>query len=430
MLSAARREPFACFARPIVTSSAREGTVPTYTYAVRSPSAELLRGELEASNLPAALVRLSADGGRVLRVEEQRPGILAPKPRITEHELALLFRHLGAMVESGVSLGEGIDVLRRDSPNQHLHHVLDEVGRALRKGRPLSEALERFPFTFSPAHLALVRAGERSGQLSALLADIADHLEQTGKITRRLTTALIYPAVVGSLLIVIAVSFLTFVLPQVIAVYRDLGVERGLPWMTRAVIRVSGIAVPALLILAAIAVMGGLTWAGMSRSRSGAAVVDALKLRMPFLGQVVHHTGLARFAGTLGLLLRHQVPALEALDLAGEASGSPSIARGARQTAAALSRGKSFAASLDESTAFPKSLTARVSAAEAGGTLPEALVSTARFYGGYAEHLAMLFGAVIEPFFIIILGIAVAFIMGGVFAPLLQAVNELMNLAY
>jgi len=401
--------------------------MPTYAYAVRSPSAEFRRGELEAAGLPAALMQLTADGGRVLRIEERRAAVLAPKPRITEHELALLFRHLGSMIESGVSLGEGIDVLRRDSPNQHLHHVLDEVGRALAKGRPLSEALERFPLTFSSAHLALVRAGERSGQLPALLSDIADHLEQTGKITRRLTTALIYPAVVGSLLTVIAVVFVTFVLPQFIGVYADLGIDRMLPWITRAVLRLSGLVLPVLLVLGVIAGIVAIMWAVMSRSRTGAAVLDALRLRLPFLGQVFHHMGIARFATTLGLLLKYRVPALDALYLAGEASGSPTLARGARHTAAVLSRGHSLAASFDRSGAFPKALTARVSAAQAGGTVPAALRSTGRFHSGYAEHLAALFGAVIEPFFIIILGLGVGLIMGGVFTPLLRAVSELMN---
>ena len=136
---------------------------------------------------------------------------------------------------------------------------------------------------------------------------------------------------------------------------------------------------------------------------------------------------LSRFASALGLLLRHRVPSFDALALAGEGCGSPEIARGARRTAAGLSRGRGFAASMEEAEVFPKALIARAAAAEAGGTLPGALKSTGDFYAGHARHLAALFGAVIEPFFVILLGIGVAFIFGGVFAPLMRAITSLMS---
>ncbi|UCC69573.1 MAG: type II secretion system F family protein [Armatimonadota bacterium] len=398
-----------------------------YTYTLREPSGAVGRGRVEARDLPAAVSQLTAGGGRVLRIQEQLPGILAARPRITEHELALFFRHLGSMVETGVPLGEGINVLRRDSPNQHLHHVLHEVSRALARGRPLSEALSQFPRTFPPTYLALVRAGERSGQLPKLLGEIADNLEEAGAITRRLTTALIYPAVVGSALVVIATTFVTVILPQWIAVYEDLGIIRNLPWITRLLVRVSAIVLPTLLVIGVAALIALAIWAAISRSRAGSAALDALKLRLPFLGQVTHHAGLARFAGTLGLLLKYRVPTLDAMGLAGDASGSAEIARGARQSAAMLSRGETFANAVADVPVFPRSLTARVTAAESGSTLPEALQSTGRFYAGHAQHLAALFGAVIEPFFIILLGIGVAFILGGIFAPLLRAISALQG---
>jgi len=399
----------------------------TYAYAAREASGALRRGQVEAPNLPAALVEVRGEEARVLRIREVQPGILAHKPRITEHELALLFRHLGAMIETGVSLGEGVDVLRRDSPNQHLHHVLDEVARSLARGRPLSEALEKFPLTFSPAQVALVRAGERSGQLPTLLSEIADHLEQSGDIGRRLVAALIYPAIVGLTLVVVAATFLVMVLPQYVAIYKDLGIDQNMPWITRALLRVSSVTFPAIIILAAAALIAAGVWASASRNRTGFAMLDALKLRLPFLGQVVYHAALARFASALGLLLRHHVPNLDALELAGEGCGSAEIARGARRTAAGLSRGKRFAASMEEAGVFPKALIARAAAAEAGGTLPEALKSTGDFYAGHARHLAALFGAVIEPFFVILLGIGVAFVFGGVFAPLMRAITSLMT---
>ncbi len=399
----------------------------TYAYVAREASGAVRRGQVEAPNLPAAMVEVKGEEARVLRIREMHPGLLAHRPRITEHELALLFRHLGAMIETGVSLGEGVDVLRRDSPNQHLHHVLDEVARSLARGRPLSEALEKFPLTFSPAQVALVRAGEKSGQLPTLLNEIADHLEQSGDIARRLVAALIYPAIVGLTLVVVAATFLVLVLPQYAAIYKDLGIGQSMPWITRALLRVSSVTFPIIIILAAAALIAGWVWAAASRSRTGFVMLDALKLRVPFLGQVAYHAGLARFASALGLLLRHRVPSFDALALAGEGCGSPEIARGARRTAAGLSRGRGFAASMEEAEVFPKALIARAAAAEAGGTLPEALKSTGDFYAGHARHLAALFGAVIEPFFVILLGIGVAFIFGGVFAPLMRAITSLMS---
>lgn len=399
----------------------------TYTYTARDASRALVRGDLRATDLPAAISQVTAEGGQVLRMHEQLPGLLSPRPRITEHELALFFRHLASMVETGVPLGEGVDVLRRDSPNQHLRHVLDEVARSLARGRRLSDGLSQFPRTFPPAYLALVRAGEQSGQLPSLLAGIADHLEDAGAITRRLTTALVYPAVVGTALLLIATTFVTMILPQWVAVYADLGLLRELPGVTRFLIRVSGIVLPTVLVIAVAAMIALAMWATMSRSRAGSALLDALKLKLPFLGQVAYHAGLARFASTLGLMLKYHTPALAAMELSGDASGSAEIARGARQAASMLSRGETFGQSLADAGVFPRSFSARVTAGEEGGTLPEALQSTGRFHAGHAQHLAALFGAVIEPFFIILLGIGVAFILGGIFAPLLQAISALQS---
>jgi len=221
--------------------------------------------------------------------------------------------------------------------------------------------------------------------------------------------------------------FVTVVLPQWFMLYEDLGLTERLPWLTRFLIRGSGVVLPAVVVIVVAALIALVIWAAMSRSRAGSAALDALKLRLPFLGQVVYHGGLARFSTTLGLLLKYRVPTLHAMALAGDASGSAEIARGARHSASALSRGHTFADALAGAGVFPRSLTARVAAAESGGALPEVLHSTGRFYAGHAQHLAALFGAVIEPFFIILLGIGVAFILGGVFTPLLRTISALQS---
>jgi type IV pilus assembly protein PilC len=381
---------------------------------------------VEADSVPAALLQAQSSGEPVTHIREEAPR--SPAPRVTEFELATFYRQLASMVRAGLPLAEGLQVLARDSTNASLREVCYTLYVTLANGEPLAAGLEKFPTLFPRLHLALARAGERAGLLPVTLSHTADYLEHVGGLNRRLSSALVYPAVIGTIVVgLLATYWGSGLIAQILSIYGDLGVEQHLPYPTRLVISFSRAALP---VLAATLVTAGavtLILRAYYRTRRGRYRLDRAKLRLPFMGQIVSKGAVARFCRTLGLLLGHGVEVESALTLAGEASGNAVIGRAVQGAAGAVMEGQPLAPSLAASGVLPAQVTDQVAAGEESGTLLTMLDGLAEFHEAQAEHLTRAFSAVIEPLLILVLGLVVGISIISLMLPLVQIVASLSS---
>ena len=246
-----------------------------------------------------------------------------------------------------------------------------------------------------------------------------------GRLGRRVSSALVYPAVVGTLVLALLSSYwASGMVAQISQVYQDLGI-RDLPSLTRTMMGFYRIASPMIFLALVAAFILVLIIRAYYRTRRGRYRLDRVKLWLPFIGHIVSKGSLARFSRTLALLLGNGVEVESALELAGEASGNAVMARAARTAIGDVVEGAPVAAALAATGVFPAAVVEQIATGEKGGMLLAMLSRLADFYDAQTEHLTRAFSAVLEPLLILVLGFAVGISVVSLMLPLIQAISAL-----
>lgn len=379
---------------------------------------------IQADSVPAALVEAQRRGESVIGIAEQPPR--RTDPRVTEHELATLYRQLASMLAAGLPLSQGLQILARDSTNPALKEVCYTLYVTLAEGEPFAAGLAKFPGLFPRLHLALARAGEHAGLLPTTLAQTADYLERVGGLSRRVSSALVYPAVVATLVLALLSSYWgSGMVFQIAKIYQDVGLSNKLPRLTAVMLRFYQVSMPMFAFALVAAFVLVFIIRAYYRTRRGRYRLDRVKLWLPFIGQIVSKGALARFARTLALLLGNGVAVESALELAGEASGNNVVARAAKTAIGGVVEGSPLAPALAATGVFPAAVIEQIATGEKSGTLLVMLNNLSDFYDAQTEHLTRAFSAVLEPTLILILGFAVGITIVSLILPLVQAISAL-----
>jgi len=400
--------------------------MPTYRYRARSEDGGEVPGFLAAGSLPALAAALEAQNLRLEwaeEFEEVRQEGWWPGP-IGGLELAGFFRQLGAMINHGAPVVEGLKVLAVETRHRRFARVIDAVRRDVEEGKPLSEALARHPKAFSEVAVNLTRAGEESGALGDTLIAYAEHLEGFSGLAQEIASALTYPAIIAMLATGAVALLLTWILPHFMALFKELGVQ-DLPLMTRVILLVSEHRLPAALLILLPLVGLIAIYVLYSRTRAGRMEIDTLRLRLPLFGDIQRAAALARVSSTLSVLTRNQVPILTALDLAGASATNAPIGHALRAARRGVSEGNSISRSLEDTQAFPPNFIWQTSVGETSGELAEALANLAVHYRRMTEQMLKHFSRLVEPLMIIIIAFFIGAIIIGMFLPLLSIIRSL-----
>lgn len=403
--------------------------MPTYRYRARAEDGAEAPGFLTAGSLPALAAELKAKGLRLEWAEEfedVRRGRLW-LGRVGAFELAGFFRQLGAMINTGAPVVDGLKVLAAETRHRRFARVIDAVRRDVAEGRALSEALARHPRLFSQVAVNLARAGEEGGALGDALVSYAEHLEEYGGLAHEIAAALTYPAIIAIMAAGAVACLLTFMFPRLLSLFDELGISE-LPAPTRAIRFISEHQWPALILILLPLVGLALIYTLYARTRGGHVEIDSVKLRLPLLGDLQRAAVLARISSTLSVLVRNRVPMLTALDLAGATAANAPIGQALRAARRGVREGNSISRSLEDTQAFPPSFIWQTSVGETSGELAEALADLAKHYRRMMKQMLKHFSGMLEPLVIIIIGVFVGAIVIGMFMPLLGIMASLSGL--
>ncbi len=400
--------------------------MPTYRYRVRTQAGDELSGFMAAPSLPALGKQLADCSLRLIWADEftETRSTRAWSGRVAALQVSSFFRQLGSVINAGAPLADGLRVLALESRDRRFARIIEQVRADVQNGLLLSEAVSRHPRAFGRIAPNLLRAAEEAGALGDACIAYADHIEQFASLAYDVSAALAYPAIVA-LVATLAVTFLMcFVVPKYIGLFEELGVTE-LPTITAAIYwlaRHQGVTMALIVVptagLAAIYLL-------YRRTRSGPAELDALKLRLPLLGDIVRAAALGRLSSSLAVLTRNEVPLLTALELAAGATGSAPLAQALRMAQRDVREGQPLARSLESTSALPAVFVWRAAVGESTGQLPEAFEALADHYRGLTRQLTRHFSVLIEPLLIILIAIFVGAIVLGLFAPLLSIVGSL-----
>ncbi len=327
-------------------------------------------------------------------------------------------RQFAALLQGRLQLAVALANLAAEMPKGRFRQALDAVVRDVSSGRDLAEALAEHPKVFGPVYVGVVRSGLRSGRIAEALDQLTAYLEQMDVFARKVRAAIAYPMFVLGAFLIVFHMMVFMILPRFEKLYAGMG--RELPEMTQALVDFGDVyAESAFMLLAVVgAGIGGVTiWRS---SESGKILWDACKLKLPLLGGVVRLGALARLLRTVGMQLRHRIPAVEALRMGAEAASNRQIAAATRDVAAAVERGDTFAAAFRRERIFGDVVVQMIASGEQAGTLDQLMIAAADYFDTLLMQRINALTAMINPLLTAAVGLGIAAMLIAAFLPVFE----------
>ena len=370
-----------------------------------------LRRELEDKGLHILAVRRKGSfGWPTLSLGKRR--------RIGTREFLVFNQELATLLKAGLPVVQSLDILRRRVDNPLLKSALEDVHERVRAGSSLSEAFEEQGGLVPGVYTASLLAGEKSGGLEAVIRRYVAYVKVIAAVRSKTVAALIYPAILLMLSVIVVGIIIFRVVPEFSAFYQGLGAE--LPWMTRAIVATSTALTsyfPYISLVAGVAGVG--LWFWMKQPGLGRRV-DRLILGLPGLGPVARKFATSQLARTLATLLGGGIPLVSALDISARAIGNRYLARHLVAVGERVREGEALSAAMAARDVFPGVAIRMIEVGESTGALQEMLNSVADFFDEEIEMNLGRFITVIEPALLIIMGIVIAGLLLALYMPLIQ----------
>jgi type IV pilus assembly protein PilC len=395
----------------------------TYAYKVRDRGGNLISGTLVADNEGLVLQRLREQGLTPLEVGKQSRGlnIELTKKKVKLKEIAVFSRQFATMVNSGLPILRALSILASQTNNAELAKALNECRMDIEQGASLSAALQKHPKIFNDLYVSMVKSGETGGSLDSVLLRLADMIENEVKLRGKIKSAMTYPIAVVALVSLIMAAMLLFVVPQFKSIYGQLG--GTLPMPTRVLLMVSDIFKKFWYIVLIGIFVGRFFFRRWKATPAGRQSIDAFKLRVPIFGSLFQKTALARFAGTLSMLLRSGVPILQALDIVSETVNNKVISKALSDVQASVREGESMAKPLAKHSVFPPMVVQMLAVGEETGQVDVMLEKVATFYNQEVEASVDSLTSLIEPLLIAVVGGAVGAAVIALYMPMFNIIK-------
>lgn len=396
----------------------------TFSYTARTRTGTQRRGTIVADNRDLAMMRLNQMGLVADKLVETK-GALAGAKRVNLNrsvksaELLVFTRQLSTIVSAGLPLMQGLDILAEQCEDPNFAAVINAVGQEVESGETFSDALRKFPRAFPDLYVSMVRAGEAGGDLDGVLLQLADYLEESEELKRRIKSAMTYPVVAFCMIILIATGLIVFVVPQFAEIFGSFG--KALPLPTQILINISKFLHQwwswLVIIGAIVGIVVGLKMYG--KTTAGKYNLDAVKLRMPVFGDLQRKVAISRFTRTLSTLTRSGVAILQAMEIVERTAGNEVYARAVRAAGESVRNGETLAEPLARSQVFPAMVTRMIGVGEKTGALESMLMKIADFYDSEVRAKVDALTSLIEPILIGMMGVVVGGIVIALFMPIL-----------
>ncbi len=406
--------------------------MPAYSFSALDANGQSRKGTLEADSAKSARAQLRAQALIPLALEPLAAGqgangsglglgLSTPVWRaqvLNATALVIWTRQLSGLVTSGLPLERALTSLSEESDTESHRNLNAALRAAVNGGATFAKALGQHPREFADIYVAVVGAGEQSGNLGLVLERLADDLEERQVLRSKLIGAALYPAIVALVALVIVLFLVGYVVPQVANVFA--GSKQALPWLTVAMMAVSDfVRHYGWLVLVLLFAAAGVLWR-MRKNPVFREKLDAAWLQLPVLGRLARGYNAARFAGTLAMLTAAGVPILQALQAAAQTLGNQALRRDALDALVLVREGAPLATALAQQKRFPGLLAMFARLGEQTGQLPHMLERAARQLSNEVQRRAMALATLLEPLLIVVMGLAVMLIVLAVLMPIIQ----------
>lgn len=324
-----------------------------FQYSGKRLSGQKVKGQIDADTRQAALVKLEQSGLIILKIEETKPwnkDIILNK-RIKNKDFVIFLRQYATLIHAGISISDATKTMIMQTGNYALRTALTDMDKQLDQGQALSKAAARHPKVFPSLLVNMIYAGEASGKLDDILNQMADYYEKEYRNKQKIISALLYPAVVGIVTLVLSIFLLVFIVPQFVTMFRSFGEE--IPAYTKFVLSLSEWAGLFWWLVPVLGVLGFILYKYFIQYDSFRYRIDVGKLKFPFIGVLVHKGALVRMTQTLSTLVNSAVPILEAVGITEKVVGNRVIEEVLVKARDSLEVGESITEPMKKHWAFP-----------------------------------------------------------------------------
>ena len=399
--------------------------MPSFEWKGRDRAGRAQSGTLVADNKDAALAILRRQQVVPTTVKEKGKEIAIPKLRrgIDDKVLAVFTRQFSVMIDAGLPLVQCLQILGEQQDNKAFQRILLQVREDVESGSSLANALKKHPQAFNELYVNMVAAGEAGGILDTILQRLAVYIEKAARLRAQVKSALMYPAAVIAIAVIVVYVILWKVIPVFASLFQALGADLPLP--TRITVALSKFVGNFWWLILLAVVAGFFAIRRYYATEQGKLVIDNMLLKAPILGMVLRKIAVARFCRTLGTLLSAGVPVLEALEITARTAGNAVIERAILEVRKQVEEGKTVAEPLRTTNQFPPMVVQMISVGETTGAMDTMLAKIAEFYEEEVDVAVAGMMKLIEPVMIFILGIVVGGIIISMYLPMFDLISKI-----
>lgn len=387
-----------------------------YHFSALSERGACVSGEQAAASEEALREELTGKGLLVQQVRAKRGGFArASRQRVQPHAFALFNQEFMALVRAGLTIPDSLALASKRPDAPALGRTLASVNEEVRRGRLMSEACARYPEVFERMYLAALRTGEKTGDLANALARYQDYLRRRVVLRKKLSQALAYPIFLLIALAIVLTVLFVFVMPRFLTIYTDLGSE--LPWPTRILLGALEHAYVVVPVIAGVATVFTWGWVRLTATAAGRVSVDRVKLRIPYLGELVSLSTSAQLARSLSALLSGGTALVEALRTAADTMSNQIYVERLALATQRVTEGLSLAEAVRNTRLMPELAARMIQVGEASGGLDAMFAEVAQYYEELLDDRLTRVMTLIEPLLMLLMGTLVGGIIIVMYLP-------------
>ncbi len=396
--------------------------MPVYIWEYRNKAGMKIKDEIEARDEKAALILLNRRNIKPDKIKKKPKDIFENvsflQPKVTTKDIVIFTRQLSTMIDAGLPLIQGLDILGSQQENPTFKKMLKDIKTEVESGLTLADALKKFPKYFDKLYCNMVAAGEMGGILDDVLRRLATYMEKAEALKGKIKSALNYPIIVLAISFAVIAIIMIFVIPVFSKMFEDFG--SALPLPTQIVVDMSNFLKSYFFVLVGGIIIVIFAFKKYYNTQNGRWVMDKLALKAPVFGTLLRKVAVAKFARTLGTLINSGVPIIEALNVASGTAGNMIVENAIKEVRMSISEGRTIAQPLMESGIFPGMVVQMISVGETTGALDAMLNKIADFYDSEVDTAVDGLTSMIEPIMITFLGGFIGGIIVAMYLPIFK----------
>ena len=390
--------------------------MPAYSYTAINEAGIKKKGILSADSEREARKLVKDLKLTPLKISESKN--LGKTLRIKDKEIVLMTRQLSTLLEASTPIVDAIDITSKQLKNKNLVYILLNLKEDLIQGKRLGNSMKKFPGVFSDTYISMVSAGDSSGNLDVVFSRLADYLEESSSIKQKVISALTYPLILIGFSIIVIISLLAFVLPQVVNQFIKAGAE--LPFITKFLIGISNNIVPILLVFIILSVGTYYLYKNYVKKIENRLLIDKKILGIPLLGNFILNSEIERFSSTMELLLASGTNLDISLEECSKIFNNQFLATIVLNAKNDVVEGKDFIFALKQDGVFPDIFIQLISSGYRSGNLVKMFNKVSNFMKSEIENKRAVFLSLLEPIVIIFMGGFIMMIVLAILIPIMQ----------